>query len=126
MQTSREIPKKITDLLHIWDKLFHRWWVYHYLLSIAGIIASITVASNPKFLSGYHPEILSILAWLSALCMTLITFLMPSRRARAYVAAWRLLYDACSRYELDDTYPMKELIDIMKKGEDIISSSDPS
>lgn len=126
MQTSREIPKKITDLHHIWNKAFNRWWVYHYFLSIAGIIASITVASNPKFLSGYYPEMLSILAWLSALCMMLITFLMPSRRARAYVAAWRLLYDACSRYELDDTYPIKELIDNVKKGEDIISSSDPS
>mgnify|MGYP001608207561 CR=1 FL=1 len=121
MQTNREIPKKITDLLHIWDKLFHRWWVYHYVLSIAGIIASITVASNPKFLSGYYPEMFSIFAWLSALCMTLVTFLMPSRRARAYVAAWRLLFDACSRYELEDTYSMKELLDTVKKGEDIIS-----
>jgi len=56
----------------------------------------------------------------------LMTFLMPSRRAKAYVNAWRILNDACNRYKMDENYQISELLNAVKKGEEIIAPSDPS
>jgi hypothetical protein len=119
----RQLPSQVANILDVWDTLFHRWWVYHYLLGIAGLLSSIIVAAGYRLFS---QQIISILSLLAAICMGLITFLMPSKRARAYVAAWRLLNDACNRYINDDTFTIKELLDAQKKGEDIISNSDPT
>jgi hypothetical protein len=125
MNDLRSLPSEIQQLLSAWDRFFHAWWLFHYTLGIAGTIASITVASNPKILQGC-PHVIDSLAWMSAICIALITFLMPSRRAKAYVAAWRLLNDACNRYKLDPTYPVQELLNAATKGEEIISSADPT
>lgn len=125
IMTARILPDEIEQLLLAWDKYFHTWWVVHYVLGIAGTICAITVASQPKFLSAI-PYLIDGFAWISAICIALITFLMPSRRAKAYVSAWRILNDACNRYKMDETYSTQELLNAVKKGEDIIASSDPS
>ena len=122
---TRPLPEEIEQLLTAWYKYFHKWWAVHYFLGIIGTICAITVASQPKFLLDI-PYLLDALAWISAICMALITFLMPSRRAKAYVAAWRLLNDACNRFKLDQQFPIQELLDAVKKGEEIIGRSDPS
>ena len=125
MTVPRAIPQKIQVLLNDWDRYFRSWWRYHYIFGVLGTVSSITVASNPKFLSGV-PYLLELLAWLAAVCIALITFLMPSRRAKAYVSAWRVLHDACTRYETDSTYQLQQLLDAAKRGEELISQSDPS
>jgi len=121
----RPLPEPIDLLLTAWYKYFHKWWAVHYFLGIMGTICAITVASQPKFLLNI-PYLLDGAAWISAICMALITFLMPSRRAKAYVAAWRLLNDACNRFQIDKQFPIQELLDAVKKGEEIIGRSDPS
>ena len=120
----KEIPKEIEELCRAWYKYFHRWWIAHYTFGALATACSITVASHPHFLQTI-PYFIDIVAWLAAVCIALIVFLMPSRRARAYVAAWRLLCDACNRYKIDDNYQIKELLDAVKEGEKIIASSDP-
>ncbi len=121
----KTLPNEIEQLLLAWDKYFHTWWVVHYTLGITGTISAISVASQPKFLLGV-PYLLDGFAWISAVCIALMTFLMPSRRAKAYVNAWRILNDACNRYKLDEDYPISELLNAVKKGEEIIAPSDPS
>lgn len=121
----RSIPTKIQRVLDLWERYFHTWWCIHYVLGIGGTIASITVASNPKFIVGV-PSLLELLAWISAICIALITFLLPSRRAKAYVEAWRLLHDAVTRYEEDESYELQELLNAARKGEELIGQSDPS
>jgi len=124
MTNARTIPQEIQRQLSDWDKFFRRWWVYHYALGVSATIFSITVASNPKLLQPI-PNLIETLAWLAAILVALITFLTPSRRAKAYLAAWRTLHLACARYTADPNSPLQDLLDAAKKGEDFISQSDP-
>ena len=120
----KQIPKDIKDILVGWSKYYHRWWFLHYLLGAVGTISSITVASQPKILINI-PYLFDILAWIAAICIALITFLMPSRRAKAYVAAWRLLFHATNKFKHSDNGSIDELFEALKKGEELIGSTDP-
>ena len=71
------------------------------------------------------PYSIDVLAWLSAICMPLLTFLMPSRRAKAYKMAWRTLLDAVNRFEHDDSFCIQSLFDAVGTGEDYIEKTDP-
>lgn len=83
------------------------------------------MASQPKFLLAL-PYLGEGFPWISAICIALISFLMPSRRAKAYVNTWRMLNDACNRYKLHEKYTIEELLNTVKEGERIIGTSDPS
>jgi hypothetical protein len=108
----RIIPDEIEQRLSAWRRYFTRWWNVHYALGITGTVSSILVASQPKFLSNIN-HLMEIFALISAICIVLITFLMPSRRAKAYVSAWRILTDACTRNRVDETYSKRELLDAL-------------
>jgi len=89
----RRLPKEIESTLRKWIGIYRRWWVFHYILGISALACSITVASRPQLqgiISADSP-FFGLLAWLAALTVGLITFLMPSKKARSYVAAARLL-----------------------------------
>ena len=125
--TKRELPKDVAETLDFWLHHKFRWWRLHYGLGITALFCSVTVASRPKLanLLSVAPTVLDVLAWVSAICIALITFLGPTRRARAYVAASRVLSDARNRYVNDPTYPLEQLLDAVQQGEDIIARSDP-
>jgi len=125
--TTRELPKDVAETLDFWLHHKFKWWRLHYGLGIAALLCSVTVASGPKFehLFNAAPVILDMLAWISAICIALVTFLGPTRRARAYVAAARVLSDARNRYVNDPNYPLENLLDAVQEGEDIIARSDP-
>lgn len=125
MAETRTVPAQIQRLLNAWYFFFRLWWIYHYSLGIIGTVSSISVASNPKFMQGV-PYLLDGLAWLAAICIALITMLTPSRRAKAYVSAWRLLRDACTRYETDPSFSLQKLLDTAKRGEEQIGQADPT
>lgn len=119
----RDIPEEIKALVDAWHKYFHRWRFAHYVLGILGTVSSITVASNPKILASV-PYSLDTLAWLSAVCIALITFLIPSKKAKSYVSAWRILYDAVGRYKHDPQVPTATLFDAVASGEKLIDGAD--
>ena len=125
--TTRELPKDVAETLDFWLHHKFKWWRLHYGLGIAALLCSVTVASGPKFehLFNAAPVLLDMLAWISAICIALVTFLGPTRRARAYVAAARVLSDARNRYVNDPNYPLENLLDAVQEGEDIIARSDP-
>jgi len=120
----RDVPQEVSKLLKAWYGYFHRWWVVHYFLGIWGTIFAISVASNPKILQAV-PYCIDVFAWLSAICIALLTFLMPSRRAKAYKMAWRTLLDAVNRFEHDDSFSIQRLFDAVGTGEDYIEKTDP-
>lgn len=125
--TKRELPKDVAETLDFWLHHKFKWWRLHYGLGIVALVCSVTVASRPQFANLFSaaPTLLDVLAWVSAVCIALITFLGPTRRARAYVAASRVLSDARNRYVNDPTYPLEKLLDAVQQGEDIIARSDP-
>ena len=122
MQT-RVIPKDVDARLRAWQRLYHRWYFIHYVVGIAGIVCSITVASKPEF-GAKIPYLIDSLAWGSSVAIALLAFLVPIRKARVYAAAWRRISDACGRYAHDENVPTQKLYDAIKRGEDLIEGSD--
>ena len=125
--TTRELPKDVSETLDFWVKHKFKWWKLHYGLGTIALVCSVTVASRPQFarLFSAAPMVLDILAWVSAICIALLTFLGPTRRARSYVAASRVLSDARNRYVNDPSYPIEKLLDAVQEGEDLIARADP-
>lgn len=123
MTAQQPIPDEIVKMTKSWHFYFRTWWFFHYLIGIVGVISAITVANNPKFLQGV-PLLLDSLAWLSAICVTLLTFLEPKKRARAYVAAWRILYKEVGTFRYGSSDNPATLFETVKKGEDIIAQLD--
>ncbi len=115
----RDVPDEIDVHRRVWVRFNRRWKTLHYTLGIVATSFAITVAAQPGFLKAV-PYLLEGIAWICAVCVALMTFLMPSRRARGYVAAARLLTDACNRYRLDPSFKIKHLLDAVKAGEAMI------
>jgi len=123
MSNGITIPENIQQQLKDWNMFRKIWWTYHYTLGILAIIATITVATSPKFLQPI-PNLIETLAWLAAILVALITFLTPSRRAKGYLAACQTLDHACTQY-IKNQLTLQGLLDAEKKGEEMISQSDP-
>jgi hypothetical protein len=121
MEKVREIPEEITESMNRWKHLCHKWWAVHYIIGISGLVSAITTASEPKFIRG-NPHLLELTAWIAAICMGLVTFMMPSKQAKIYVNAWRVLRDSANRYRLDENFTVRELLNAAKRGEEIIQS----
>lgn len=109
--------------VQFWVRNARRWWAFHYALGVFGTMCSITVASSPHFLQSAK-SLIETFAWISAICMALITFLMPSRKARCYVMAARLLGDALRRYKSGEQTSAKTINDAIDQGESQISLAD--
>lgn len=119
----RTVPDEIDVHRRIWVRAHRTLRTVHYLLGTIGTICAITVASQPSFVKSV-PSLIEVLAWVSALSISLITYLMPLRTSKGYVAAARILTDSCNRYKLDPDFTMKELLDAVRKGEELISQLD--
>lgn len=122
---AKRMPKEIEATLSVWMTLRWRWWVYHYALGIVALLCSITVASRPQLQSLVPEALVNVIAWVAALAVGLITFLAPSKKARSYAMAARVLSDARNRYESDPDYPVQKLLDAVRDGEEHVSRSDP-
>jgi hypothetical protein len=121
----RIIPDEIEQRVAAWKRYIDRWWLVHYILGITGTVSSIIVASRPAFMSRIN-YLVEGFALLAAACFVTITFLMPARRARAYVSAWRLLAHACTSYKVDQSYTLERLLNALAEREKIIENSDPA
>ncbi|MFC2052830.1 hypothetical protein ACFLV7_00830 [Chloroflexota bacterium] len=117
------VPDSITELLKKWYKSFNMWQGIHYGLGIIGTVFSIIVAIRPTSLEPYGIEILAII---STLCIMLLAFLIPARRAHAMREAWRALNIATERFKLDNQYEIRDLLNTIEKCEKIISATDPT
>ena len=119
-EMTREIPEEIDNLCRKWLRIRSVWAALHYCLGTTATLCSITVAANPSFLSQL-PGVVGTLAWISALCISLMTFLVPERMARGYIRAWRVLNVACQAYRHNPSADIKDLLRAVKRGEQLIA-----
>ena len=71
------------------------------------------------------PMLLNAISWLSALCVSLLVFLEPRKRARAYTAAWRLLHNEVGKFRQGEPgAPATALFEVIVSGEDLIARAD--
>jgi hypothetical protein len=119
-----EIPPDVEHIYNDWNWYRRVWWFLHYLIGIAGMMASLTVANKPQFLQD-APLFLNAIAWLSALCVGLLVFLEPRKRARAYTTAWRVLHKRIGEYR-HGTEPGSKtnLLEGISQGEEFIAKLD--
>jgi hypothetical protein len=118
------VPKDIEELYSSWVFLRKSWWFCHYFIGIVGVLAAITSANKPQFLQT-EPLLLNAVAWLAAVCVSILTFLEPKKRARAYTSAWRVLHRAIGTYKHSSTLPeATTLYEAVTQGEEIIAKLD--
>lgn len=124
MTTSNKIPEEVQRIYDDWNWYRRVWWFQHYLIGLLGLVFSCTVASKPQVLHDI-PLLLNSFAWLSALCVGLLVFLEPRKRARAYTAAWRLLHTAIGKFRHDRNQVAPDvLVDAITQGEEFIARLD--
>jgi hypothetical protein len=91
----------------------------HYILGIAAVILSVTVASKPfKVADGSNTY--EILAWALAAVTGVISFINPERVADRYQQAYRVLNIEITRFRSDQSYTVNHVLKAYERGEDII------
>ena len=118
------VPQDIEELYKSWVFFRKSWWYCHYVIGIVGVLAAITSANKPQFLQA-EPLLLNGVAWLAAVCVSVLTFLEPKKRARAYTAAWRVLHKAIGTYR-HNSMPVEPavLYEAVSQGEELIAKLD--
>jgi hypothetical protein len=111
------VVDKISDRHAAWFKYFRRWraifWGCGILAATASALAASSVAGTaaPYF------------AVLSSICIAILGFTNPQRRANGYVAAWRIVGSALLRYAAGDA-SVSDLVSAVDRGEAIIGEID--
>lgn|SRR5258705_81109 len=95
--TGQDMEALADERLRDWLKRSQQWYFAFYLLGGLSVVLTVTVASRPSFISS-NPLVFADLAWAAAVFQGLSTFLIASRKAAAYRAAWRVLWMARLRY----------------------------
>ena len=109
---------RANERLSIWYRTFLIWRTVYFALGISGTLRAALLAVDFNFLKA-NPDLRTLLQWLSAAFVALLTFLTPDKRASPYIRAWRILDDARGRYEAGE-YKAGQLNDAVRAGEAII------
>lgn len=113
------IVKEHKDVLKRWNRMKNIWWFFHYLIGILVIFFSLIVSS--PLLTGMPNK---IFAFIAAFCASLMTFLLPYKKAISYVKAIALLDKRLSFYEHGEKYAAKFVFEAKTEGEKIIANQD--
>jgi hypothetical protein len=108
---------EVDGSLKAWGFSFFCWTALHYILGIGGTILAATVASKSLFL----PDTQNVLAWLSALCVGLLTMLAPLKKAKLYHSAWSDTADVYYRYLHTSEVSPKDVLIARHKSEQIVT-----
>jgi hypothetical protein len=102
-----------------WFRMFSFWNNLNDGLVALTLLASTTVAANPKFmdLSSNSRE---GLAWLVAVLTGVNALYKPSEKAARFRRAWSLLTIMLARYKADPTYTLDHVLSAYEQGEGII------
>lgn len=120
----RDLPEEFDKKRKQLAKYRAGWRVCHYTLGISATIASIVAGSIGIYLPRY-PIIVAGLSSFSAISIALVSFLLPSRKAKAYSEAWRILNNACNEYVFKPEIKIDTLIEAEAKAEELVRLSDP-
>lgn len=116
----REVPQTIRRRRKAWFFYFQLFNALYYCLGVLAVLSGtiITLIS-----SEHHLILTKILGASAALSSGLLIVIKPDIAAREYVRAWRVLDDACSRYQLLPDYSVEDLINAQHKGEKLMEKS---
>jgi len=111
------VVNKISDRHTAWFGYFRTWRAIFWLCGIVSATASALAAS--KVAGDAAPYF----AVLSSVCIAVLGFTNPQRRANAYVAAWRIVGSALLRYGTGESN-VSDLVSAVDRGEEIIGVID--
>ncbi|SMO58471.1 hypothetical protein [Fodinibius sediminis] len=115
---TRTLPDDIRERCREGYYHFKFWRRFHYAIGTLGAAVS-AIAATDITIFGYSST--PLLAAAAAVCFAIIGFAHPERNYLQYVRAWRILDIACKRYQYDDQFSMKHLLDAIEQGEKLIS-----
>ncbi len=116
----RDVPKDIQDRLKAWQYYFKLWYFLYYFFGVVSIVSALIVAYMAFAI--LNPKILGILSLIAAISTALNYFLMPYKRAKGYVQAWRALSSASIEYKTDESVNIKLLHQALRDGEKYIAN----
>jgi hypothetical protein len=111
---TQQLPNKVVERLNDWWNHFKFWRRFHYSIGTIGAALSACAATDAVGVS-------SFLAAAAAVCFAVMGFTHPERNYLQYVRAWRVLDVACKRYQYDQSFTIKRLLDAVEYGEKVIS-----
>jgi uncharacterized membrane protein YdbT with pleckstrin-like domain len=108
-----------------WKVLHSRWNRSFYIGGLSAMALPAIIEALPRVL--VPPKgLIPLLSVLAVLTVGFVAFANPSKQARAYIAAWRLLNDKLLDYELTGTpEAVKEVKEAINEGEKILAGKDP-
>jgi hypothetical protein len=112
------VVKQITDRHKAWFNYFRLWNKVYWIFGILSATCSALAAAD-KVVGHTAPGF----AVFSSICIAILAFTNPQRRANGYVAAWRVLGSALLTYETGES-SISELIAAVDRGEAIIGGVD--
>jgi hypothetical protein len=113
----RELPEKVAERCSCWLRHFKFWrWFYFTIGTIGAIVAALAATKL-----GQDKNYGFYLAVGASICFAVLGFTHPERNYFQYVRAWRALDIACRRYQYEHEFTIKQLLDALDQGEQIIA-----
>jgi len=113
----KEIPAEVMKQLKNWEKQANILRVFHILLGITLVVASVTVASR---LLEANSLAMALTAWLTAITSSILVSMGLEEKSNDMRTAWRMLNVAILRYQTQDDFKIDDLITVYKTAETVI------
>jgi hypothetical protein len=121
----RDARKKLIEdqyaVMRFWRVYIFVMYGLHYILGIAAVFLSVTLAAKP-FKIGSDME--NNLAWGLALVTSIIAFITPERIGERYQQAYQTLSVAVTKYLADETYTVDHVVKAYETGRQSFTRSD--
>jgi hypothetical protein len=109
---------EIERALKSWMRWVRFWKVVHYVVGIGGTVLAAAIASKtPLF------DQSTVLPWLAAICVGLLTFAAPMKKAKVYFDAHTLVLDAYLRYLRTSQVSSWDVLNIFRDGHKLIGTT---
>jgi hypothetical protein len=124
--SSDEIVRRAAERQRLWQRQQRIWNVLHYGLNVSAIGLTLATAALPSMVGTDHKVLFPSLSLIAALLVALVAFSTPSKQARSYIAAWRVLDEALLQHErARSPDSLDGVLKAIREGEEILSGKDP-
>ena len=115
------------ERLKSWNNRHRTWNAIYYGVSVGATGLTLFTAALPALIEYEdHPALGSWLSLVAALLVAFVAFSVPSKQARAYRAAWRLLDANLRAFELERSERgLRAVHRAIEEGERILAGRDP-
>ena len=122
--TDKEVFLWVLHRHEEWRRLHGRWTIAHYAFNIGAVGLTLTATILPFCVD--QPLAVFSISGLATLFVVFLAFAAPSKQAKSYIAAWRLLDSKITVYRLNPILAeLKTLTEQVDEGERILAGKDP-